>query len=279
MKKLLSLLGAMGMLASTGAVASTVVSCKASTADLSTIKGDDLKLKPTANTEAAAKTAVIAQIKAKLSKTVVEKTDITFSDYKDATSAAAGSIKVTAVSSSKNVKGSATFSLAFSEAPAKAELSTVIKVVELGDITIAASDGKPTADEILVGVKAKNTEAKDLTVSDFAASEITTSGATLTGAGDKYQGTVKVTFSKKAASKAELSTVIKVVELGNITIAASDGKPNADEILVGVKAKNTEAKDLTVSDFAASEITTSGATLTGAGDKYQGTVKVTFSKG
>ncbi|AOG60958.1 hypothetical protein SHELI_v1c10110 [Spiroplasma helicoides] len=123
MKKLLSLLAATGLVATSGSVA---VACnkkaddKATTTakkDLTKIGEANLKLAPNANDEAAAKSAVIDQIKTKLNVTVVEKTDITFSDFAKAESSQkAGSIKVTAVESSALITGSATFSLTFKEA-------------------------------------------------------------------------------------------------------------------------------------------------------------------
>ncbi|AOG60957.1 hypothetical protein SHELI_v1c10100 [Spiroplasma helicoides] len=213
MKKLLSLLAATGLVATSGSVA---VACnkkaddKATTStkkDLTKIGEANLKLAPNANDEAAAKSAVIDQIKAKLSVTVVEKTDITFSDFvKAESSSKAGSIKVTAVESSTLITGSATFSLTFKEAQAstKTQLNKVVKVAQLDKIDFSAE--KPTAEDLLKGIKAKNSDLpSDFSINDFTienSPEQTTTTATIKGAGDKYEGTVALTYSKKEAVNA-----------------------------------------------------------------------------
>ncbi|QGS51419.1 lipoprotein [Spiroplasma tabanidicola] len=260
MKKLLSLLGAMGMVATSSSVA---VACNNGTSvkDLSTIKTADLTVAPTANDEAAAKKAVLAQINAKLSVKAVETTDVVFSKFSQATSAEkAGSIVATAAEKSTLVKGTTTFVLTFKSAEASSKT------------------------ELLAQIKVKNSDASALTEDDFdIASEpaISATAAKITAKGDKYQGSVSLTYSKgEASSKAELSSVIKTLDLGAFSF--SESTPSKTELLAQIKVKNSDASALTEDDFdIASEpaISATAAKITAKGDKYQGSVSLTYSKG
>ncbi|QGS52152.1 lipoprotein [Spiroplasma tabanidicola] len=117
MKKLLSLLGAMGMVAASSSVAVACKNDKSSSepADLSKLTAQSLTVAPTANDEAAAKVAVITKIKTELSKQVVETTDVIFDRFSAATKEKAGSIIVKAAEKSNLVTGTATFTLTFKD--------------------------------------------------------------------------------------------------------------------------------------------------------------------
>ncbi|AKU80211.1 lipoprotein [Spiroplasma turonicum] len=281
MKKLLGILAATGLVATTGA---TVVSCGDKKADessvkaLGDIKGTDLTLAPSANDEAAAKTAAIAKIKSKLSVTVVEKTDVTFSDFKAAESAEkAGSIKVTAVESSKLVSGNVTFTLTFKAAEAKVDLSTVITEKALGAIDFKG-EGIPLSDDILTAAVAKNNK---LDKTQVEVDGITAEGANIKAKSDstKYNvGTVAVTFTKQEAAKPTLSfnegqestlELTKSVSSKTITVKvanpASDQKitvkSGSADIVLGEVTGNDGAASYTFT-VTASKNTTQGVVVT-----------------
>ncbi|AOG60959.1 hypothetical protein SHELI_v1c10120 [Spiroplasma helicoides] len=134
----------------TGSVAVTYTVKEFVKQDLSTITGNDLKLTPTANTQAAAETAAIAKIKEKLGVDVVKDTDFT-DTYKEATEASKpGSLVVTAKTGSKLLteSKSVTFSLAYvapGTSPSIPDVSAPeVKIGETKsfDVTVENGDGK-----------------------------------------------------------------------------------------------------------------------------------------
>ncbi|AOG60960.1 hypothetical protein SHELI_v1c10130 [Spiroplasma helicoides] len=219
MKKLLSLLAATGLVATSGSVA---VACNkkaddkgtaTTKKDLSTITGDSLKLAPDANDEAAAKKAVISQIKAKLTVTVVETTDVAFSDFKAAESSdKPGSIVVTAAEKSTLVTGKATFALTFKAAEAaKPSIPDVnAQEVKIGetksfDVTVENGDGSSV---MTAAVKSGETFLEDIKVA--------------TDSSNKN----KFTVSYKGKSKSDSATIVLTYKdvTKNVTVKVSEAE-------------------------------------------------------
>ncbi|AOG60952.1 hypothetical protein SHELI_v1c10050 [Spiroplasma helicoides] len=243
MKKLLSLLAATGLVATSGSVA---VACNkkaddkaaATTKDLSTITGDSLKLAPTANDQAAAETAAIARIKEKLSVDVVKGTDFTIGekDFTAATSSAAGSLKVTAkTGSTKLTEGkTVTFSLTYKAAEAaKTDLSKMTTKA-LGEFKLATVDTKPTLTELVSAVNKVNSNY-DLAESDveIASSPAqTTTGATLTAKSDsaKFTGSVAVTYTVAKAEEAKKPVItLDGISENKLDITLNSGNAKKDQ--------------------------------------------------
>ncbi|AOG60945.1 hypothetical protein SHELI_v1c09980 [Spiroplasma helicoides] len=268
MKKLLSVLAATGLVASSSSVA---VACNkkaddtaASTLkDLSKIAAADLKLSPSANTEAAAKTAVIAQIKEKLKVTVVENTDVKFSGFSAATAAdKAGKITVESVSTSKLVTGKVEFSLVWKDPSAKTDLSA-LAVKDLGEIQIASDASVPTLSQIVSAINSKNANygLQDSDVALDGDASATKAKLKAASASTKFTGSVEVSYTVKKAeltpsigdvaaqsglvyeSKSFSVTVSNVKEGTDLT-AVEDGKTLLDQVKV---AKGTGAGVYTVS--------------------------------
>ncbi|AOG60961.1 hypothetical protein SHELI_v1c10140 [Spiroplasma helicoides] len=276
MKKLLSLLAATGLVATSGSVA---VACnkkaddKATTAstDLSTIKGADLTVKPSDNTEAAAKTAVLAQIKLKLKLTtdVKDSTDVVFSAFSAATSAKAGSIVATAADASKVLtpKKTATFALTYVAPAAKKDLST-ITTKELGEFSGVGDT--PTVGEVVEQVNAKNSglslSADDVDMTTPSGKDLKAS-ATLTAksTSTKFEKAVTVTYTytkSATTTKKDLSTIT-----GNdLKLEVADNQQATAESAAIAKVKEklgvdvVKGTDFTVgsSDFTAPQSGTAG---------------------
>ncbi|AOG60971.1 hypothetical protein SHELI_v1c10240 [Spiroplasma helicoides] len=290
MKKLLSLLAATGLVATSGSVA---VACNKKEAEAESIPSKDLAsitakdLSPSANDEASAKTAATTALKAYQAKAKLA-VDYTFGTFTAATASdKAGSIVVAAVKDSKLLTGTVTFTLKYvasAEKPEeKHELSSVIKTTELGPITFSGS--VPTAEELLAGIKAKNSDASKLTTKDFKIESepaISATAAKITGQGNTYQGSVSLTYSKAEApaSKKDLSTAVTTKNLDAWQGAAD--KPTVKEVVDQVNAKNqglglTEG-DVDMAAPSGSDLTKS-ATLTAkqSSSKFSGSVTVTYT--
>ncbi|AOG60953.1 hypothetical protein SHELI_v1c10060 [Spiroplasma helicoides] len=283
MKKLLSLLAATGLVATSGSVA---VACNkkavdtASTAstDLSTIKGADLTVKPSDNTEAAAKTAVLAQIKTKLKLTidVKESTDVVFSAFSAATSAKTGSIVATAADASKVLtpKKTATFALTYVAPAGKKDLST-ITTKELGEFSGVGD--KPTVGEVVKQVNAKN-EGLNLSVDDVDMTKPSdkelTASATLTAKSNstKFEKAVTVTYTY---TKSAGETTKPVISVKNGSVAVS----GAVDVIVGtpvtltIEVANKSGQTLpTVTVPEANSAALEASAVTEQGDNFQVTL-------
>ncbi|QGS51420.1 lipoprotein [Spiroplasma tabanidicola] len=229
MKKLLSLLGAMGLVATSGSVA---VACNkgdknTTTKDLSTIKGDDLKLTPETNTKEAAVTAAVAKIKAKLSVDVVLDTDFTVGekDFTEATSKAAGSLKITAKSGSKVLTEgkTVTFSLAF-----KAE-GTTKPVMALSD---KDSKIKNNAVEIAMPQSGNGTIEVIITVTNPVAEKVVTVSVAEQSEDKLSAGEVSAVPDQSGQFKVTLTSKDKISEAVNVTF----NYEGADAVVLAVTA-------------------------------------------
>ncbi|AOG60951.1 hypothetical protein SHELI_v1c10040 [Spiroplasma helicoides] len=291
MKKLLSLLAATGLVATSGSVA---VACNKKTddksattkKDLATITGDSLKLAPEANDQAAAEKAVIDQIKAKLTVTVVKTTDVVFSDFKAAESSdKAGSIVVTAAEKSTLVTGKATFALTFKAA----ESSSVKKLDDITPKELAPDDqtvekAKAAATAAIVAYASGAKETTDYVFGDFKAAESSDKAGSLvvTAASDSKLLSGTVTFSLKFKA-AESSSVKKLDDITPKELAPDDqtvekAKAAATAAIVAYASGAKETTDYVFGDFKAAESSDKAGSLVvtaGSGSKLL-SGKITF---
>ncbi|AYJ01311.1 hypothetical protein CWO85_02145 [Candidatus Phytoplasma ziziphi] len=127
------------------------------------------------------------------------------------------------------------FTVKQKESP-KVELSTVVRTKNLGEIISQGST--VTQEEIISKIKEKN---QSLVSKDLKVSEITTTKAKVKS--DDFTGEVDVIFTvkQKESPKVELSTVVRIKNLGEIISQGST--VTNDEIIKQVKDKNTDLKE------------------------------------
>ncbi|ALA98591.1 hypothetical protein SKUN_001740 (plasmid) [Spiroplasma kunkelii CR2-3x] len=183
--------------------------------------------------------------------------DVTFSEIKATEATVTGATN----------KYTGTVKLSYTKKVVLSPLNSVITTPDLGDITMASAT--PTTDELETAIKAKNTNYQN---GDVTFSEIKATEATLTGATNKYTGTVKLSYTKKVVLS-PLNSVITTPDLGDITMASAT--PTTDELETAIKAKNTKYQN---GDVTFTEIKVTEATVTGATNKYTGTVKLSYTK-
>ncbi|AOG60943.1 hypothetical protein SHELI_v1c09960 [Spiroplasma helicoides] len=222
MKKLLSLLAATGLVATSGSVA---VACNKKTdeatgKDLSTLGADDLKLQVSDAKKETAVAAVVVQIKAKLKVDAVLDTDFTVgdADFTAPKSDAVGKIKVTAKSGSKllNEGKSAEFSLTLKAAESTAkDLATIT-----GDkLNVVSDDATQEKAESVVLAQIKTqlgvevAKTTDVTFSGFKAPSESKTGtiiATAVSTSNLVKGSATFTLTLKfdeASTPQDLSTI------------------------------------------------------------------------
>ncbi|AHB36481.1 lipoprotein [Spiroplasma apis] len=279
MKKLLGLLGAMGMVASTG---SAVVSCGNKSKDEAKATLESIvKVKALGEIEIASDAEVptldqlLVAIKAKNASSTLTKNDVELDGAATATKA-----KIKAKADSSKYTGTVEVSYTVKKAAAKATLESVVTKNGLDTIKIASDKEVPTDEQLIEAIKEKNSGI-DLT------NEVTFEGKTATEAtvkakeeSLKYTGTVKVSYKvEKAVEKQTLESVVKEKTLGQIDLGKLGDTPSIEQLISAINGKNASL-NLTNSDVeidgSATE-TTANLKAKTTSSKYSGTVTVTYT--
>ncbi len=280
MKKLLGLLGAMGMVASTG---SAVVSCGNKSKDEAKATLESVvKVKALGEIEIASDAEVptldqlLVAIKAKNASSTLTKDDVELDGAATATKA-----KIKAKTDSSKYTGTVEVTYTVKKAAAKATLESVVKVKSLGEIEIASDAEVPTLDQLIKAIKAKNTSS-DLTTNDVELDgKATSTNAKIKAKDDssKYTGTVEVSYTvKKAEAKKSLDSVVAEKQLGNIDLKNQSKLPTIDQLLVAIKTANSSS-NLTTNDVElVGEAEAANATIKAKdSSNYTGQVVVTYT--
>ncbi|AOG60954.1 hypothetical protein SHELI_v1c10070 [Spiroplasma helicoides] len=233
MKKLLSLLAATGLVATSSSVA---VACNkkaddkkteettTTIKDLSTLSGDKLNITPEDDTQDKAEEAVIAQIKKELGVDVVKATDVTFDGFKKAEKETDGSIKVTAASTSKLVKGTVTFVLKQKAAEPEEAKKPVI-TLEAKSLSEGALD-----------IKADNSTLTTVTIKVANPVSEKSPKATLGSETDKTKLVIGEVTGK--AGQESYTFTLKATEQFTNFVSVTVSYDNAESVTLKVTAKN-----------------------------------------
>ncbi|AKX34062.1 hypothetical protein SLITO_v1c04090 [Spiroplasma litorale] len=278
MKKLLGLLAATGLIATTSA---TVVSCgETDKTDLSSLSKKDLG-DINGEGEKPSISDIVSAINSKNSGYGLKSSDVEFEGEVTVLKA-----KIKAKADSEKFTGSVEVNYNYSKksesTPEATKLSDIIKKTDLGTIKVADAQKAPSLEEVYNAIKTANsTTIGKLTKDDLKFSgEAKTTEATVTNANDKFTGSIKVTYKleNKEAEATKLSDIIKKTDLGTIKVADAQKAPSLEEVYNAIKTANsTTIGKLTKDDLKFSgEAKTTEATVTNANDKFTGSIKVTY---
>ncbi len=243
MKKLLGLLGAMGMVASTG---SAVVSCgnkskdeaKATLESIVKVKALG-EIEIASDAEAPTLDQLLVAIKAKNASSTLTKNDVELDGAATATKA-----KIKAKADSSKYTGTVEVTYTVKKAAAKATLESIVKTKVLGEINIASDAEVPTLDQLIKAIKAKNASS-DLTTNDVdldGAATATTAKIKAKTDSSKYTGSVEVTYTvKKADAKKSLDSVVTVKALGEIDLNNQTKVPTIEQLVAAIKVVNASS--------------------------------------
>ncbi|QGS51423.1 lipoprotein [Spiroplasma tabanidicola] len=256
MKKLLSILGAMGMVATSGSVA---VACNKTKASQfgdkfvnSTVEaGSDLTLAlkvatpvKDADVKAESDKVATATVKTSIAKDSDSKGE--FNLVISGVAEGTATIKVTYGTITESIK------VTVSKATIK-DLKDVVKVVALGDLSGAGEN--PTVDEVVAQVNAKN-EGLNLTKEDVTMSgDKLTEKATLKAVekSTKFKGSVEVSYTYKKETRKDLSGLSE----SDLTVApAKNDEVEAKKVVLAkinekLSIEAAESTDITFSEFKA----------------------------